>query len=355
MQIRDFLYVDTDKAISLYSQLTGGVVDVREQTTSRSSSSDNKRHYDFRVFKHDAGGTSGSGDSQKSTIKPHHSLLTELEEELQRYGHLLDLTSDEMPQSLSDPVFRDQLKRSFCIKAKGRAVIEDYERIKKISATFPEVTGFINRCIEENSELGAIKKQIEEAEKSVRSVPDRNKRALKQAEISSLKETLKTAITSSRVGAVEQWLLDGVGTWIDTYLPGIINIRIYPSPEDTAEHVFGSLKRDCVEVADLNYLHYTYGSFPTEELTIMGIVTSVPDEGGEKFNPLAEFDRTDLRDFESIESGFRRLFRGFDGFEAMIRTAHYPRVLVYPIVVYREVSPNNSFKPTPLRGVGKDS
>lgn len=352
MQIRDFLYVDTDKAISIYSQLTGGVVDVREHTSNTISNVDNKRHYDFKVFKHDTGGSSSSGDSQKAVIKPHHALLTELEDELQNSGHLLDLTDEHSSGSLSDPDFRSRLKNSFCIKAKGRAVIEDYERIKKISETFPEVTGFINRCIQENSDLQLIKKQITDAEINVRSLQDRNLRAIKQAELKSLKNELETTMVSRQVGKVEQWLLDGVTNWIDTYLPGIINIRIYPSPEDTAEHVFGSLKRQCVEVGDLNYLHYTYGSFPTEELTIMGIVTSVPDQGGEQFNPLAEFDKTDLKDFESIESGFRQLFRGFDGFEAMIRTAHYPRVLVYPIVVYREVSPNNSFNSPPLRGAG---
>jgi uncharacterized protein YdcH (DUF465 family) len=341
MQIRDFLYVDTDKAISVYSQLTGGVVDLREHTSSRSSNSDNKRHYDFKVFKHDAGGSSTSEDSHKAVVKPHHALLTELEEELKDAGHLLDLTEDGDSESLSDPEFRARLKNSFCIKARGRAVVEDYMRIDKISATFPEITAFINRCIQENSELGSLKQQINEAEKDIRSIQDRNVRAAKQAEIKALKQSVEAAMTENQIGRVDQWLLDGVRTWIDTYLPGIINIRIYPSPERTEEHVFGSLKRQCVDVGDLDYFHYTYGSLPTEELTIVGIVTSVPDSAGEQFNPLAEFDRGELRDAESFEAGFRRLFRGFDGLDAMIRTVRYPRVLVYPIVVYREVSPTS--------------
>jgi hypothetical protein len=342
MQIRDFLYVDIDKAISIYSQLTGGVVDVREHVSSAASSADNKRHYDFKVFKHDAGGTSTSADSQKAVIKPHHALLTELESELHESGHLLDLTNAAASEKLSDPIFRAKLKRSFCIKAKGRAVIEDYERIKKIAQTFPSIIGFINRCIQSNEELDAIKEQISEKENFLRTLKDRNLRATKQAELKELKSLLADTLISQEVGNVDQWLLDGLCTWIDTYLPGIINIRLYPFSETTSEHVFGTLKRHCVEVGDLNNLHYTYGSFPTEDLTILGVVTSVPNDGGEKFNPLAEFDRSDLQDFESVEAAFRRLFRGFDGLEAMIRTAHYPRVLVYPIVVYREVSPISS-------------
>ncbi|KMM74140.1 hypothetical protein ACP93_18095 [Xanthomonas sp. NCPPB 1128] len=344
MKIRDFLYVDTDKAISVYSQLTGGVVDVREHTSSRTSNFDNKRHYDFRIFKHDAGGSSTRGDSQKAIVKPHHALLAELEDELREAGHLLDLTEHKTTKNLSDPEFRTHLKNSFCIKATGRAVIEDYKRIKKISETFPQITAFINRCIVENSEINHIKQQIIESEKSIALISDRNLRAAKNAEIRNLKESFKNALIANQVGKVDQWLLDGVSTWIETYLPEIINIRIYPSLNNTAEHVFGSLKRHCVEVGDLDYFHYAYGSLPTEQLTIMGIVTSVPDPNGETFDPLAEFDKIEQKESEVFEAGFRRLFRGFDGLEAMIRTAHYPRILVYPIVVYREVSPNNQLK-----------
>lgn len=338
MKIRDFIYVDTDKAVSIYSQLTGGVVDVREQTRSKSDSTDNKRHYDFKVFKHDAGGSAISGESEKSVIKPHHALLNELEEKLSECGHLIDLAAEEFSENLSDPEFRQKLKKSFCIKARGRALIEDYERIKKISETFPDITAFINRSIAENAGLGELERQLSAAEKGIREIKNRNTRATKQAQIQSLKEQLNVARSAKQIDTVSQWLLDGVAKWIDTYLPGIINLRIYPQKDNTSEHILGSLKRECVEVGDLNYLHYTYGSFPTEDLTIVGIITSVPEQEGELFNPLEEFERENLKDSESVEAGFRRLFRGFDGLEAMIRTVHYPRVLVYPILVYREVA-----------------
>ena len=31
------------------------------------------------------------------------------------------------------------------------------------------------------------------------------------------------------VGVIDQWILDGFKTWIDAFLPGIINLRIYPT------------------------------------------------------------------------------------------------------------------------------
>jgi len=41
VNLYDYIYVDLDKAISLYSQLTGGVVELRETQSEKSSSADN--------------------------------------------------------------------------------------------------------------------------------------------------------------------------------------------------------------------------------------------------------------------------------------------------------------------------
>jgi hypothetical protein len=56
VNLYDYIYVDFEKAISLYSQLTGGVVELRETQTEKGIAADNKRNYNFKVFKHDAGG-----------------------------------------------------------------------------------------------------------------------------------------------------------------------------------------------------------------------------------------------------------------------------------------------------------
>lgn len=86
MNLFDYLYVDIEKVISLYSQLTGGVVELRETQSERGYTADNKRNYDFKVFKHDAGGTTQDKEQDKTTIKPYHALLQELESELIFFG-----------------------------------------------------------------------------------------------------------------------------------------------------------------------------------------------------------------------------------------------------------------------------
>lgn len=355
MNLYDYIYVDLDKVISLYSQMTGGIVEIIERNAESSRSLDNKRNYDFKVFKHDAGGTEIDKTTSKETIKPHHALLKEMEEALAINGYLVDLTEPDAAKSFRDPAFRTQLKDTFCIKVRGRAVIEDYERMKGIATAFPEIVKLINKSGEStliNSPAYIeLSDQIAGAEAAIKGIKDRNSRSSEALRLKKMKEMLSTLVaTATQLNGVEQWILDGMKTWIDAFLPGIVNLRVYPSIDRPDEHVFGHLKKLCFEDVDASSFHFTYGSFPTEDFTLVGIVTSVPSQDGEQFRPLGEFERTELEDHESVEKGFRGVFRGFDGLEQMIRTCRFPRVLVHPLTVYRSVASNPSFQRTASGG-----
>jgi hypothetical protein len=344
MTLYDYIYVDLDKVISLYSQLTGGVVELRESNRERTYTSDNKRNYDFKVFKHDAGGTDQDKSGMKEVIKPHHSVLMELEQELTTRGYLIDLNEQSNMQSLQDQELREKLKSTLCVKVCGRAVVEDYERIKSIAHAFPEIANIINKSVEssfrQSPEFVECQRQVEEIQREIKHTKDRNARSAKEQQLRNIRKTVDGLMQcSGKVGDVEPWILDGVKTWIDTFLPGIVNLRIYPSFDYPEEHVFGHMKKGCFEDADSNYFHFTYGSMPTENITMIGIITSVPTETGDSFNPLMEFQKDFLADFESFENAFRGMFRGFDGMEQMIRTCRFPRVLVQPLTVYRSVHP----------------
>lgn len=337
MKLYDYIYVDLDKVVSLYSQLTGGVVEIKETQSEKGSTANNKRNYDFKVFKHDAGGDTKESETYKEIIKPHHSLLQELEENLSSSGFLMDLSNLPTDVSLKNKEVRNHIKKSLCIKCTGRVVIEDYERMKATSQVFPEVVKLINR-----SGLEAIKETpaYQETELLIKSL-ERQKGKKNIKEIKELKKNLEAINTqASSIEIVPQWILDGMETWIDAFLPNITNIRVYPFPSEEDEHVFGHLDSLNFTISDSQSFHFTYGSFPTEEFTMLGIITSVPNEEEELFDPLAEFKDKELNDDESIESAFRGVFRGFDGMEKMVRTNRYPRVLVHPILVYRDTLPN---------------
>ncbi|MGX9416536.1 DUF6414 family protein [Vibrio sp. WJH972] len=346
MNLYDYLYVDLDKAISLYSQLTGGVVELRETQRENSSTADNKRNYDFKVFKHDAGGVEQEKEQDKSTIKPHHALLQELEQELSSSGYLLNLSKLGENQTLKSPEVRDILKNTLCVKCTGRVVFEDYERMKKIGQDFPSIAALINKSqlstIEQSPEYQSIVEQISVLRNTSGERNLKNKAKQQAKELQSQLDEFKASITD--VDTVPQWVLDGMKTWIDAFLPNITNIRVYPFSEENDEHLFGHLESSNFTIVDPTAFHFTYGSFPTEELTIIGIVTSVPSSEEENFKPLSEFEKDELEDYESVENAFRGMFRGFDGMEAMVRTCRYPRILVHPVLVYRQTSPNKSLR-----------
>lgn len=351
MPLYDYLYVDLPKVISLYSQLTGGVVESRETTHEHAKTADNKRAYDFRVFRHDAGGTANDKSGTKELIKPHHAVLAELEEELTRQGYLLDLDAGNGERSLRDSELRQLLSNTLCVKATGRAVIEDYERMKGISKDFPEVAKFVNKSIEggvkDTPGYKEVEAQLQSLGEQLKGEKDRNKKAAGESRLRQLKAELAKFVSSaSTVGVVDQWILDGFRTWVDTFLPGIINLRVYPSLERPDEQIFGHLKREYFEDTNTSSFHFAYGSVPTEPISMIGIVTAIPSESSDSFNPLSEFARDGLMSAESVESGFRGLFRGFDGIEQLVRTCRFPRVLVQPIVVYRSVKPNSSLNQT---------
>jgi len=341
VNLYDYLYVDLEKVISLYSQLTGGVVELIETQLEKGSAFEHKGSLDLKLFKYGAGGAKEEKEQDKITVKPHHALLQELEEKLSSSGYLLELDRLGDRETLKDHNVRSSLKKVLCVKCKGRIVIEDYERMKNIGQAFPEIVKLISmsnieavKGTPEYQEFEAKMKELENVE------GNRNQKSAGKQKAKRLQKELDEMLaTFSDIDNVPQWILDGLETWIDTFLPNITNIRVYPFPDQHDEHIFGRLDASNFTIYDSTAFHFTYGSFPTEEFTMLGIITSVPLDEEETFVPLKEFEKEDLDDKESIENGFRGLFKGFEGFEAMIRTCRYPRVLVHPILVYRETSP----------------
>ena len=348
MILYDYIYVDLEKVISLYSQLTGGVIELIEKQSEKGVTSDNKRNYDFKVFKHHAGGTSQDKSQNKATIKPYHSLLQELEEKLMESGFSLDIAAIEGNKTLKDKEIRNTLKQALCVKCSGRVVIEDYERMKKIAQDIPNVVKLINK-----SQLEALLKtaEVQEVKQRIQSLENKTgntkERAQAKREATEIRKALEGELKALKTTNIEQWILDGVETWIDTFLSGIVSIRVYPFGSESDEHVFGHLESSNFTTPSTAALHYTYGTFPTEKFTVLGVVTSVPMGEEDTFKPLREFERKDgLSDYETVEKGFRGLFDGFNGFESIIRTCRYPRVLIHPVLVYREVEAIKSLEST---------
>ena len=118
MPLLDYLYVDLPKLMSLHAQIT-------------------------------AGGTGSQAVAEPlTTANP--SQLVALEAILAARGYVLDLTQGSPNRSLRDPSLRGRLATALCVKVTGRAVIEDYQRIRKSIEALPDAVAFVNKRVQAN-------------------------------------------------------------------------------------------------------------------------------------------------------------------------------------------------------------
>jgi len=78
--LRDLIYFDFGKSMSLFSQVEGGLL--KEITPGTESSKDERsvRKYDLKLFKPEFGGVAAEKTSQLESRVLHHDLLVRLED-----------------------------------------------------------------------------------------------------------------------------------------------------------------------------------------------------------------------------------------------------------------------------------
>ena len=310
MSIRDYLYLDLPKLISLHGQISGT-----------------------------AGGQLASAEGFANA---HPSHLLTLEKALVAQGYLLDLAQGSNV-SLRTSNLRNALANTLCVKVTGRAVIDDYQRIRRSMDALPGGVAFINNSVQAivrgTDDFRQLEMTIAAEAEQLKEDTDRTSRAAAQGRLLQMRSDLDEAINAATtVSGVEQWALDGLKTWIDSYLADIINLRVYPSTKFPDEQVMGNLKRECFLEQNLASLQFAHGASPSLPLTLVGIVTSVPAEDPDSFNPLAEFERETLSNPQTLERSNREVLKSINAVENLARSCSFPRVMVQPLMVYRSVA-----------------
>ncbi|MBN1007814.1 hypothetical protein [Amphritea pacifica] len=353
-EVKDLIYLDMDKVSSLYSQITGGIIQQFETSTSSNQTSKNLRNYDLKLLKHEAGGVGTESESLKETRVSHHELYNELEKKLFELGYAAEIGIDVSKEEITSGEAIATFENTLCIKASGRAVLEDYERISRISANYKDIAALINRSIEssirDSDECKELLEKIEFQKDEIRAMKNGQQKTKRKKELDDLEANVELFIKAKSIGEVEDWIIEGMQNWIRVFLPGVFNFRLYPFDDVPEFHILSNLKRESFLESSTESVHFLYGSKPSVKLDILGVITAIPREGGEQFDPMIEFDEEELNDegkeSESIERAFRGVFRGFDGFEEMIRTCRYPRIMIHPIAIYRSIKPNRALQRT---------
>jgi hypothetical protein len=333
--IRDLLYFDFDKAASLQSQVEGGL----PQTTEVAEDNGKNREAGVTLNVPAIGGARLGVDyiekrSVYQTRVLHHDLLTHLEETLRSGNLVRDLVADPIQAPVSAEAVQGEVARFPYVHASGSAVIEDYERMRSINDNFKSLVSFIVKCAEasvRNSQpYQELLTTVEDLESGAKGESNRVEKARLKSLAAQMKKQLDELAKPS-VGAPDQWMVDGLHLWINTFMPRRIRLLVRPYAECPFE-LQCNLKRSCFVDDDLEHLLYGYGTRPTVPLVVLGLVTSVPPKVPEVEEP--QVAHAEGR--AAMEQAFRRMFRALDGLESYSRFDRYPNVVVHPIAVYRD-------------------
>ena len=339
-EIRDLVYLDFDKAASIWSQFEGGL---RERISiTEDDGKQQKAGVKFGIPKIAEANLGADYAQKRSALETkilHHDILNRVDDELSSHKLIFDISSSVTPDEMMAENIRASIGKTPYIKATGQCVIEDYPRILSICEQYNNVIDFIAQCglqsIKSSPEYVQMQTEIEDARKRIGKIKNRDEKSKQKRELKALEASIKD-MAKSEIEGVEQWLLDGIKLWINTFMPTRINFRTYPIPSCPDFQVICNLKRECFVDQDPEHLLYGYGNKPNVDLTVFGLITSIPSADDERFDPMTEFaDESKLDDKVVFERAFRGIFGAMDDIEAFVRYSRYPNITVHPIAIYR--------------------
>lgn len=338
--IKDLLYFDLPKAISLYSQIDEGIVTQSTQMVEDNSNINSGIGVDIKVFQAKIGASMGDKEGQTITRIPHHNLLNKLQEHIISSESCIDFDSLVI-QKKGIAELHEQLQNKSFIKATGWVNIEDYDRLKEVASRFNSISRFIQECgIAESpakEQYNQLKDEIKKQRKIIEQQKDRNIKTKDTSRINKLEDDLDALLNEHvKSNQVPAYLVDGIQLFIDTFLPNRINFRFYPFDEFPDFEILSNLKREHFVETDIENIIFSFGSRPNLKMTVFGMVTSLPKEREELFDPLKDKE-VDKEASIVFEKAFRGVFRGFEVFEQFVRYSSYPRITLNPLAVYRDI------------------
>lgn len=362
-KLRDLVYFDINKAASIFSQLEMGLLTEVKSTQKDSMELNNDLIRQEHNIQRERKEVVLSSESETTKIEKkfilesrtlHHDLLTRVEELLFKEELIIDINSQSNNEELSNcdhplDLIRETIGEIPYIRAEGLAKIEDYERIQQIAAKFNEILEPVKYSfLQSLTQIPEYQAAVEKIDSLRLHANDPKNKYQKKALInqvnqleSLLKEQVQSSLASSQLGTtIPQWLLNAIDLYIDTFMKGRINIRIYPFDSFPHFQVIANLKRDCLLDSDIENLLFAYGTQTNLKLTVIGLITSIPPRVNSLFNPMDEFNYESGNKTEQArewEKAFRGLFVGFEEVEKFMKFVNYPSVVIYPLAIYRTI------------------
>jgi len=336
--VKDLIYFDYDKAKSLNSQLSGGIVSEITRAIEEQGGLQSEFGFDIKLLKAKVGATADEKTIKTERIELYHELLNEVENKLTDKKVLKDLNQALTTDGKSFNDFLGNLPKYTYVKATGWSSFEDYGRFKNIMSNFNDVQRLIYAsALENNPEIIAQKKQINELKRSLKKSQNHKElNRLKAAE----KNFDKIIEEQSEAKLLDETFVERVKIFLDTFSPNRLNFRLAPFDDFSEFQILANLKSQYLVNGDFENVIYTYGSRPNIKLSIFGVITSCPQENDVRVDLNEEylaFDENELTEEAVYDKAFRNMFASFENFEKFFFVPSFPKIAISPIGIYREV------------------
>lgn len=284
-RLRDLVYLDFEKAASVFSQIEGGLL--RETQSSVEAGMDGGISGELNVGFAKVGSRLGASDKslELSSRVLHHDVLARIESWLASEKILLDMNDVFRGMKPSE----DEIRAAMVggppyVRAEGWVMLEDYRRMSEIAANFNSLMAFLIRCstdtAKKSPEYQELSAQLTEMKERAKAQPNRDERAREVERVKSIERQLEAMLEGAASGGkVEDWLVQGIMQLVELFKRDHVNLRLYPFEERPGFQLLANLKPNCFVDGDLGNFRFAYGIKPNVKLTVLGIVTSMPLKG----------------------------------------------------------------------------
>lgn len=333
--IKDLIYFDYDKAKSINSQLSGGLISEITRAIEEEGGLSSEIGFNIKFLKGNIGSSGKDRTIKTERIELYHELLNQVEDKLTENNILIDLNVS-LTTSFND--FLEEVPKYNYIKANGWSSFEDFERFKEIMSNFNEIQRLIYASVLESSpEIIAQKKQINELKRGLAKANNVKELAKLKAIEKQFDSTLEEL---SAAQLLDETFVERVKTFLDTFSPNRLNFRLAPFDLFPEFQILSNLKSQYLVNGNFENVIFTYGSRPNIKLTVFGVITSCPRKKDIRVDLNDEFlayEDEELTEAVAYDKIFRNVFSSFENFEKFFFVPSYPKIAISPIAIYTEV------------------
>ena len=300
MDLKDFIYLDIDRVRSFTSQLFEGIPETSDSKNGKEQ--DIKGKFKGGVPLLASGGVESGlllRQEKTETKSLQHYIYVLFEDRLNDLEKLSVLNEKFDEKDWFEGIVRKGLKESEFIKITANVKIFDYEYLDN---AFKMVKG-LPETVAELTSMSSTKERRKQKKR----------------------ETLK------EMGA-QDWdsTINQISKIMDTMYKGIISLKIYPVGTDSAPYLLGRLNKNYLQY-DRETLLFQYGTEPNQEWTIVGQISTIPDEKAIAVEKPQLKEGYNMLDMEDMMEYILKL---------MVTTGlkfsvSYPSIGIIPLAIYR--------------------